>query len=454
MDLGFAAKTEGDWDDDEEQHKLVPVPADPIEIDDDDEVTEVPVVPKALPALANGSSNSPPPSKIHHNPLTRYFVIKSNSHRNLVLSVENNVWATQRHNEEKFNEAFRTAPHVIFIFSVNSSGCYQGYAKMLGAMGASKKTHVFKGFGRAFDLKWLRLNDLDFGEVSDIQNSLNENKSVKISRDGQELDRFAGKRLCELVDERVWSGDPTGYVDDSAEVETGSPDQASPRLGLPGLHQQPPLQAHLPSLGGVLPPSLMQAHAAEAAAAAAAFHQHHHPGFPGPCPGYGLPPPQHYGLPPPAAAAAACQFHGAVGGSSASPWAGHHPPPWTYQRPQEEPVRPQPQEDSYSYSCSESSHAPARDRKKRRRREGKDKKKDKKKDKGSHTTRDRRRRGERKRRREAADAAAPPRLEAPPSDWRGSGPGHVAPATGAEHQGQQSSFLGPPTDWQGAAPRQ
>jgi len=125
-------------------------------------------------------------------------VIKSNSHRNLVLSIENNVWATQRHNEEKFNEAFRTAPHVILIFSVNSSGGYQGYAKMLGAMGASKKTHVFKGFGRAFDLKWLRLNDLDFGEVAEIQNALNENKSVKISRMGRSSTALRGRGYASL----------------------------------------------------------------------------------------------------------------------------------------------------------------------------------------------------------------------------------------------------------------
>jgi len=36
----------------------------------------------------------------------------------------------QRHNEDKLNEAFRTAPGVFLIFSVNMSGRFQGYARM------------------------------------------------------------------------------------------------------------------------------------------------------------------------------------------------------------------------------------------------------------------------------------------------------------------------------------
>lgn len=36
----------------------------------------------------------------------------------------------QKHNEEKLNEAFRTAPGVFLFFSVNMSGHFQGYARM------------------------------------------------------------------------------------------------------------------------------------------------------------------------------------------------------------------------------------------------------------------------------------------------------------------------------------
>lgn len=224
MDLGFAvaAEADGDWGDEE----LTEVAAGALPVFES--AAQLPQVPDASPprtpasARDDGASQlGPPKSKIHSNPRTRYFVIKSSNHRNLVLSVENNVWATQRHNEERFNEALQSAPHVILVFSVNCSGCFQGYAKMTGTVGSSQKTHVFPGYGRAFDVRWLRLDDLDFSEVSNVLNPWNENKSVKISRDGQELPNDVGRQVCELFDRRVYQSDPGAYVTDENEVETG-----------------------------------------------------------------------------------------------------------------------------------------------------------------------------------------------------------------------------------------
>mmetsp|Transcript_27417 Transcript_27417/g.42657 ORF Transcript_27417/g.42657 Transcript_27417/m.42657 type:complete len:570 (+) Transcript_27417:119-1828(+) len=234
MDLSFAAPSEaadGDWGEDENtdppgDSKLVgrcsrsrsrsPEPAH-----DDRRVSQQLALTNGLSSGSHGSNLVPPKSKIHSNPRTRYFVMKSNNHKNLALSVENDVWATQRHNEEKLNEALHGAPHVVLIFSVNTSGCFQGYAKMVGRVGASTKTDVFKGFGRAFDVRWLRLRDLEFADVAHIQNPLNDNQSVKISRDGQELPNEVGARLCEMADLGVFRGDPGGYVTDEREVETG-----------------------------------------------------------------------------------------------------------------------------------------------------------------------------------------------------------------------------------------
>jgi len=122
---------------------------------------------------------------------------------------------------------------------VNCSGCFQGYAKMISAVGSSKKTHVFPGYARAFDVRWLRLDDLDFAEVASISNPWNEHKSVKISRDGQELPNDVGRRLCEMVDQRVYKLDPAGYATDEAEVETGG---FIPLLQPPP--PEPPPQAH------------------------------------------------------------------------------------------------------------------------------------------------------------------------------------------------------------------
>jgi len=47
----------------------------------------------------------------------------------LDLSVENGLWATQRHNEAILDQAYRTSTEVILIFGVNKSGEFYGYAR-------------------------------------------------------------------------------------------------------------------------------------------------------------------------------------------------------------------------------------------------------------------------------------------------------------------------------------
>ncbi len=44
------------------------------------------------------------------------------------------LMCVQRHNEDKLNEAFRTAAGVFLVFSVNMSGHFQGYARMASAV--------------------------------------------------------------------------------------------------------------------------------------------------------------------------------------------------------------------------------------------------------------------------------------------------------------------------------
>lgn len=48
------------------------------------------------------------------------------------LSVEKGVWATQKHNEEILDQAYRTSKEIYLIFGVNKSGEFYGYAKMAG----------------------------------------------------------------------------------------------------------------------------------------------------------------------------------------------------------------------------------------------------------------------------------------------------------------------------------
>jgi hypothetical protein len=56
----------------------------------------------------------------------------------LDLSVENGLWATQKHNEAILDQAYRTSSEVILIFSVNKSGEFYGYARYVKFHGFSK----------------------------------------------------------------------------------------------------------------------------------------------------------------------------------------------------------------------------------------------------------------------------------------------------------------------------
>jgi len=62
----------------------------------------------------------------------RYFILKSLTQYDLDLSVQRGVWATQKHNEEILDQAFRTSKEVYLIFGVNKSGEFYGYARMTG----------------------------------------------------------------------------------------------------------------------------------------------------------------------------------------------------------------------------------------------------------------------------------------------------------------------------------
>ncbi|KAI2629575.1 hypothetical protein GGR54DRAFT_635757 [Hypoxylon sp. NC1633] len=60
----------------------------------------------------------------------KFFILKSLTVEDLELSVRTGVWATQSHNEEVLNNAFKIADNVYLVFSANKSGEYFGYARM------------------------------------------------------------------------------------------------------------------------------------------------------------------------------------------------------------------------------------------------------------------------------------------------------------------------------------
>ncbi|KAJ4295780.1 hypothetical protein N0V88_004482 [Collariella sp. IMI 366227] len=60
----------------------------------------------------------------------RFFIIKSVTLEDIELAVKNSIWATQAHNEERLNAAFKNSENVYLFFSANKSGGYFGYARM------------------------------------------------------------------------------------------------------------------------------------------------------------------------------------------------------------------------------------------------------------------------------------------------------------------------------------
>ncbi|KAK3027532.1 hypothetical protein RJ639_041723 [Escallonia herrerae] len=137
--------------------------------------------------------------------ISRYFIVKSCNRENLELSVQQGVWATQRSNEAKLNEAFDSVENVILIFSVNRTRHFQGCAKMTCKIGGFvgggnwKYAHGTAHYGRNFSVKWLKLCELSFHKTRYLRNPYNENLPVKISRDCQELEPSIGEQLASLL---------------------------------------------------------------------------------------------------------------------------------------------------------------------------------------------------------------------------------------------------------------
>ncbi|KAL7932191.1 YT521-B-like domain-containing protein [Trichoderma chlorosporum] len=78
------------------------------------------------------------PAKYHD----RFFILKSLTVDDLELSVQTGIWATQSHNEETLNGAFRQCTNVYLIFSANKSGEYFGYARMASEFSPSLDSTV------------------------------------------------------------------------------------------------------------------------------------------------------------------------------------------------------------------------------------------------------------------------------------------------------------------------
>ncbi|UZJ56919.1 hypothetical protein CBS101457_006239 [Exobasidium rhododendri] len=69
----------------------------------------------------------------------RFFILKSLDTDDLDRSIQTGLWATQPHNEQVLDQAFRNSETVFLIFSANQSGGFYGFAKMAGPILSSRE---------------------------------------------------------------------------------------------------------------------------------------------------------------------------------------------------------------------------------------------------------------------------------------------------------------------------
>eukprot|EP00794_Sanderia_malayensis_P018689 gene18689-20576_t len=138
---------------------------------------------------------------------SRYFIVKCNNYKNLDISMSKGIWATTKGNEKKLDRAFREAENVYLIFSIQGSGNFQGYARMLsGVTGESCPEFGSTNLGNVFSIQWVCKGDVAFHFTQDLVNPWNENKKVQISRDGQELESSVGEALCSFWNQSLPPG--------------------------------------------------------------------------------------------------------------------------------------------------------------------------------------------------------------------------------------------------------
>ncbi|KAG7134669.1 Zinc finger CCCH domain-containing protein 45 like [Verticillium longisporum] len=85
----------------------------------------------------------------------KFFILKSLTVEDLDLSVRTGIWATQSHNEDTLNNAFKAVDNVYLVFSANKSGEYFGYAKMVSPINEDPAAAI------EFAPKAQSANDLD-----------------------------------------------------------------------------------------------------------------------------------------------------------------------------------------------------------------------------------------------------------------------------------------------------
>lgn len=135
----------------------------------------------------------------------KVFIIKCNQISHLYLSILYGVWATGKNNTRKFVNLFKDNYTIIFLFSVNESGGFQGYAKMVTMPIKNLYENLWgpitSRLGGNFRIQWIKMAKIDFDNFKHIVNPYNDNLPLKKSRDGTELPLNVASILCNKMND-------------------------------------------------------------------------------------------------------------------------------------------------------------------------------------------------------------------------------------------------------------
>ncbi|KAK3303393.1 YT521-B-like domain-containing protein [Chaetomium strumarium] len=131
---------------------------------------------------------------------TRYFILKSFTEENVRQCMDDGIWTTQVQNGGLFTKAYKDCRNVIFFFSVNKSKAFQGYARMASAPSPDIPTPRWVkalnwDTSHPFYVEWLSKTSVDFFRIGHLKNAYNENLSVLVGKDGQEIEPQCGADL-------------------------------------------------------------------------------------------------------------------------------------------------------------------------------------------------------------------------------------------------------------------
>lgn len=136
---------------------------------------------------------------------SRFFIIKSFNEINVRTCMEDGLWTTHLQNGTVLTTAFAKCKNVILFFSITKSRGFQGYCRMATAPSPDTPRPLWmKGIHwettPPFRVEWLNTATTRFNYVYHLRNSLNEDLSVIVGKDCQEIEEECARQLMAEMD--------------------------------------------------------------------------------------------------------------------------------------------------------------------------------------------------------------------------------------------------------------